>query len=571
VHAVSRVQTPNFRGRGDIQHRHMRDHAATGSRARALEPQSEVAPQSRAENFTHSPGATALHTGAAPSGVRRRLLDRGVDQIGRYTLLAQIAGGGMGSVHVALMRGPADFSRLVAIKCIHTRWLDDPKLVARFKNEIQLSARVLHPNVVQTLDVVEAEGELFLVMDYVDGVTLASLLTDLHRQNEMLPISQAASIVTCVLRGLHAAHDARDEVGRPLHIVHRDVSPQNIMIGRNGHVQVLDFGVAKVLEHSQHTAAGTMLGRLAYMAPEQVLGASSSPCTDVFGAGVVLWECLVGQRLFYKAVGTEGETLFALLSNTIPRAGELRADLPPRLDAVLARALERNPEQRFQSADEFARALEAAAPLAPPSAIAGLVSRASGARISAREALVQRARQEAAAAAEAPVARNAALAREETALRTELVPALEVVPVAPRARQSRSAPARDERLWQWLLGVAVAVGSVWYGSRVWLGRSGPHAPAAGALAASALPAREAAPPIIEAPAAQRVVAVRSEPEGVAAASSVASEPRTLRARRLRSPRTAEPARAATRAAPDPCDPPTYVGTDGIRHFKESCL
>ena len=561
----------SFVGPGDIQDSHMRDRVAVGSRSpgRALEPQSDRAAVPEAEIFTQGPAPTALRD-VASSGVRR-LGARDIAQIGRYTLLAQIAGGGMGSVYVALMKGSADFSRLVAIKCIHTRWLDDPKLVARFKNEIQLSARVLHPNVVQTLDVVEAEGELFLVMDYVDGVTLAALLTDLHRQNEPLPISHAASIVTNVLRGLHAAHDARDEVGRPLHIVHRDVSPQNIMISRYGHVQVLDFGVAKVLEHSQHTAVGTMLGRLAYMAPEQVLGAGSSPCTDVFGAGVVLWECLVGKRLFHRAVATEGEMLHALLSHTIPRAGELRADLPPRLDAVLGRALERNPEHRFQSADEFARALEAAAALAPPSALAALVSRASGARLSTREALVQRARQESVAA------------RAEPAPRMELVPALEVVSVAPRARQLRPVPSRGERRLQWLAAATLSAGVLWYAARAWLDRPSAHAPVASALAVSAL-LQHQAEPLAVAAAAERAPAVAAEsaasasappavalvPQGPAAV--VASEPTGWRPRRSRALRAPEPAKPRARApASEPCDPPTYVGTDGIRHFKESCL
>src|SRR5262245_21178993 len=239
----------------------MRSHPTERSPSPAGSPKRSSAAAKMADAEILSPARPALPEASLG---QRRFGDRVGERIGRYTLLAQIAEGGMGSVYVALMRGPADFSRLVAIKCVHTRWLDDPRLLARFKNEIQLSARVLHPNVVQTLDVVETDGELFLVMDYADGVTLAALLSDLNRQNEPLALSHAVSIVTSVLRGLHAAHDALDETRRSWHIVHRDVSPQNIMVGRNGHVQLLDFGVAKVLEQSQHTAVGTMLGRIAY-------------------------------------------------------------------------------------------------------------------------------------------------------------------------------------------------------------------------------------------------------------------------------------------------------------------
>jgi serine/threonine-protein kinase len=498
---------------------------------------------------------------------QRRFGDRVGERIGRYTLLAQIAEGGMGSVYAALMRGPADFSRLVAIKCVHTRWLDDPRLVTRFKNEIQLSARVLHPNVVQTLDVVETDGELFLVMDYADGVTLAALLSDLNRQSEPLAPSHAVSIVTSVLRGLHAAHNARDETGRPLHIVHRDVSPQNIVIGRNGHVQLLDFGVAKVLEQSQHTAVGTMLGRIAYMAPEQLEGSSSSPCSDVFSVGVVLWECLVGKRLFQRGGGSEGELIYSLLSQSIPRARSQRADVPPALDAALARALERNPEQRFQSADEFSRALEtAAAPLVPPAALAALLLRASGSRLAARDALIQRTRQQALAALAPP------------AQRMELMKPAEVVSVTTRAvRPVRSRNPRAR--WRWLAGAAVlCVAGV--ASVVWLRRSQTGATADEPSAANQVPAPRGPeksyralalePPPIAAPAPSAEAQPRAaEPELARNAGGTPPRPRSVAARPRRRAQGASTDSAAART--ESCDPPTYVGKDGIRHFKMSCL
>ncbi|HTV17744.1 MAG TPA: serine/threonine-protein kinase, partial [Polyangiaceae bacterium] len=219
--------------------------------------------ESESNASAEGPSATAVLTSDRGAALRRaRWLEerRAIGKIGRYTVLGQIAGGGMGSVFVAQMSGPAAFSRLVAIKCLHTRWLDDPKYVARFTTEVKLSTLIRHPHVVQTLDVVDEGGELFLVMEYVDGVTLAALLADLARANRPLPVGIALGILCAVLRGLHAAHEAVDRDGSPCHIVHRDVSPQNIMLSRNGHVQVLDFGAAKAVEHSQHTAAGVLVG-----------------------------------------------------------------------------------------------------------------------------------------------------------------------------------------------------------------------------------------------------------------------------------------------------------------------
>lgn len=509
----------------------------------------------------------AVLAGGLPPSSERRRGDRTGEQVGRYTLLAQIAEGGMGAVYVALMRGPADFSRLVAIKCVHTRWLDDPRLVARFKNEIQLSARVLHPNVVQTLDVVETAGELFLVMDYADGVTLAALLGDLSRQNEPLAVSHAASILVAVLRGLHAAHEARDETGRPLHIVHRDVSPQNVMLGRNGHVQVLDFGVAKVLEHSQHTAVGTVLGRLAYMAPEQLQGQSSSPRTDVFGAGVMLWECLAGKRLFHRGNGTEGEVIHGLLSHPIPAVSSLRSDIPRGLDQVLARALDRNAEQRFQSAEEFARALEAVAPPAPTSALAVLVSHASGARLTAREALIQRTRQE-------------ALAASPLVLQAEVLRRAEIVTVKTPALQPPRRRGSGSRRLPWLGAMVVVAAATWIAARASQQRpqQEPPEPAAARAPAERAPAADTLALEPARIAAALPGSAVLPPGAGSAPDALVPEPAPRRTgpSRRRAVSRADSARQSATASPsaprhDPCDPPTYVAEDGIRRFKKSCL
>jgi serine/threonine-protein kinase len=509
--------------------------------------------------------------------------------VGRYTVLAQIAAGGMGSVHVASMRGPAGFARLVAIKCLHTRWLDDPKWVERFKSEIRLSAHVLHPNVVQTLDVVEVQEELFLVMDYVDGVTLAALLSELNAAERQLPVAVAVSIVSSLLRGLHAAHETQDEHGRPLHIVHRDVSPQNVMISRSGHVKVLDFGVAKALGHSQHTAAGAAPGKLAYMSPEQVCGEQSSPRTDVFAAGVVLWETLAGKRLFSRPGLAESELLWAVIHKPVPRVRHLRMDVPALVDEVISKALERDPERRFQSALEFAAALEAAAAPATPAAIAELVAQVCKRRLEERDTLLQRAREQEAAFAEAAL--DTEVQHENIVSR----PTLPGVIVLGTRRVSRR-----RRHWPWLLGAAAlsALG-FWrvtqQPARSEHGQSGGARHAATqdtalhdtALHDTALHDTALAP--VESDAVERVV-LRAlagaasgasttsmagpveAPEATAPEATASAAPARARAtpgRRAAPPRKAQPARKKSSASS--CDPPTYMDSQGIRHFKKSCL
>jgi eukaryotic-like serine/threonine-protein kinase len=518
--------------------------------------------------------------------------------VGRYTVLAQIAAGGMGSVHVASMRGPAGFSRLVAIKCLHTRWLDDPKLVERFKSEIRLSAHVLHPNVVQTLDVVEVQGELFLVMDYVDGVTLAALISELNAADQRLPVAVAVSIVSSLLRGLHAAHETQDEHGRPLHIVHRDVSPQNVMISRSGHVKVLDFGVAKALGHSQHTAAGAAPGKLAYMSPEQVCGEQSSPRTDVFAAGVVLWEVLAGRRLFSRPGLAESELLWAVIHQPVPRVRQLRMDVPAAVDEVISKALERNPERRFQTALEFAAALEAAAASAMPATIAELVAQACKRRLEERDALLWRAREQEAAFAEAAL--DTEVQHENIVSR----PTLPGVIVLGTRRVSR-----QRRHWPWLLGAAAlsALG-VWriaeqsmrneHAQSGWT-RNG-WAPAGAADTATHTAVQQARmqpdavqpdavqPDAVQPDAVQRVVlsaragAASGSPK--ASASEVVAELEAAASSATAQTLAASVANAGRRAAPrrkaqparrkssnTSCDPPTYMDSQGIRHFKKSCL
>jgi serine/threonine protein kinase len=187
-------------------------------------------------------------------------------------MFGEIAAGGMATVHLGRLLGPVGFSRTVAIKRLHPQYAKDPDFVSMFLDEARVAARIQHPNVVPTLDVVSLEGELFLVMDYVAGESLGRLLRALRDRGPRVPPRIVGSIMTNVLYGLHAAHEARSERGEPLGLIHRDVSPQNVLVGLDGVARVLDFGVAKAAGRVQTTGDGQVKGKLSYMPPEQIAG-----------------------------------------------------------------------------------------------------------------------------------------------------------------------------------------------------------------------------------------------------------------------------------------------------------
>jgi serine/threonine-protein kinase len=284
--------------------------------------------------------------------------------VGRYVLLEPIASGGMGVVHLGRLQGPAGFSRNVAIKCLHPNLARDPEFVAMFLDEARLAARVVHPNVVPTLDVAATEGEIFVVMDYVQGESLGALVRAASLREELVPPKVASAIVANVLHGLHAAHESKNDRGEPLGIVHRDVSPQNILVGTDGIARVLDFGVAKAADRIQTTKEGRIKGKLAYMPPEQLRGGAVNLQADVYAAAVVLWEILTARRLF-KAE-TEGAVLEKILFGKIEPPSSVVPSIPAALDAVVMRGLSSERSDRFGSARAMAIALQdALTPAAP--------------------------------------------------------------------------------------------------------------------------------------------------------------------------------------------------------------
>ena len=281
--------------------------------------------------------------------------------IGRYALFGELASGGMATVHLGRFLGPVGFARTVAIKRLHPQFAKDPDFVSMFLDEARLAARIRHPNVVPTLDVESLEGELFLVMEYVEGESLASLLRRSKAQGTTPPLSVSVAVMVAVLHGLHAAHEATSERGEPLHIVHRDVSPQNILVGVDGVARVLDFGVAKAAWRLQTTQDGQLKGKLAYMAPEQLESTDVDRRLDVYAASVVTWEALTGRRLFQ---GDTPQILAQLTGKIVGPPSEVVPGIPAELDQVVLRGLSRDKGARFATARDMAAALEKAAPIA---------------------------------------------------------------------------------------------------------------------------------------------------------------------------------------------------------------
>ena len=284
--------------------------------------------------------------------------------VGRYVLYGELASGGMATVHFGRLSGPVGFSRTVAIKRLHPQYAKDPEFVTMFLDEARLCGRIRHPNVVPTLDVVATEGEIFIVMEYVAGEALSKLMRTAQKQQVPIPARVAATIMSSVLHGLHSAHQTKDEHGRALGIVHRDVSPQNILVGSDGTTRVLDFGVAKAAGRIQTTRDGQVKGKIAYMPPEQLSGGVVSRQSDIYAASVVLWEALTGHRLFDGE--TEAIVLVRAIEGKVDPPSMFNSQLDHATDAVVMRGLARDPAQRFTTARDMALAIEQTIGLASP-------------------------------------------------------------------------------------------------------------------------------------------------------------------------------------------------------------
>jgi eukaryotic-like serine/threonine-protein kinase len=296
--------------------------------------------------------------------------------LGRYLFYAPIASGGMATVYLGRMAGPKGFSRIVAIKQLHAQLIHDSEFVTMFLDEAHLIGRIHHSNVVAPIDVVEADGDLCIVMEYVHGEALGRLMRLSRRQHVPIPLRVVTAIMVQTLLGLHAAHEVTDGDGQPLSMVHRDVSPQNILVGQDGIARVVDFGIAKAAHRAYSADAGKLKGKLRYMAPEQLMLGELDRRCDIFSAGIILWELLTGKKLFVAdnpAAATERMRGFEPQppSSIVPT-------IASELDAITTKSLCVDPTGRFATAHEMARALEEACPPAGAIEVAEWVTQLVG-------------------------------------------------------------------------------------------------------------------------------------------------------------------------------------------------
>jgi hypothetical protein len=489
-----------------------------------------------------------------------------VRRMGRYALYGKIASGGMATLYFGRLLGPSGFARTVAVKLLHPQFAHDPEFSAMFLDEARLASRIRSAYVVPTLDVVSEDGELAIVMEYIHGQSLATLVRSLSDADAErgspappdVPVAVAVSILGDALAGLQAAHEAHGEDGAPLGIVHRDVSPQNILVGTDGLAHLIDFGVAKATGRLQTTREGQLKGKLAYMAPEQLRGEPVTRRSDLYAASVVLWETLVGQRLF--VAGDEGATVTRVLMGEVqPPSKAVRGRRQPaemqaieRLDAVVMRGLDRDPAKRFETAHDMAVALERC--LAPASAaeVAHWLEQAAGPALAGRVAAIA-AIEGGAADGSTPPSEQAGHAGAPAA------PTADASSLSVVSAVTAGASSIHRRRARWLLAACLLILAAITAGRVPWRSSGTGSLAKGPLARtwpSAVPSSEPAPAVSN-------PAVPSDlPAPSAAPSSNAPAPPTVAGPPKRGP-------ASPRATD--CNPPFTWDDQGKKHYKRQCL
>ncbi len=277
-------------------------------------------------------------------------------RLGPYELIERLATGGMAEVYLAKRAGPHGFQKIFALKRILPQLAQDADFVAMFVDEARMCARLCHPNIVQVFDFGEHDGELYMAMEYVDGTTGARLIRAAASRGDELPLEVSLHLTLSVLRGLEYAHAVRDDRGKPLRLVHRDVSPGNVLIDRSGAVKLTDFGIARATEFERRTDAGQLKGKLGYMSPEQVVGKELDARSDLFTLGIVLAEMVTLRPLF--SGGRELDVLLRIRDADVSPLDRGGVHLPDDLRAVLYRALAKDPALRYPSATAFAEAIE---------------------------------------------------------------------------------------------------------------------------------------------------------------------------------------------------------------------
>ena len=468
--------------------------------------------------------------------------------VGRYALYGKIASGGMATVYFGRMLGAAGFMRTVAIKRLHPHLADEPDFVSMMVDEARLVARVQHPNVAQTLDVVNEGGELIIVMEYVAGESLSRLLRAESQRQRVIPPAIASSVMSGVLHGLQAAHTAKTEHGEPLGIVHRDVSPHNVIVGVDGLARVIDFGVAKAAGRIQTTRAGVVKGKLPYMAPEQLGGQEITRQADVYAAGVVLWELLTGRRLFRA---DDDITLFKLvLAGASEPPSQWASFIPPALDAVVMRALSHDPAARYGTAREMADALGRAVAPALASDVGAWVEDAAKQVLDARNAqLAEIESQSSVPAQPPPPPAPSTLSSDElpTIVSQSAMLSIESPGVAARP----SMPPR--RAVAWVAGTAVASAIAGLAVALALRSSSPTPPAAPPSAAAV------STPAVDPPASAAAASVTPS-DSVVASASASAPPVASTAPTSKPTKPTPPAPRPVAPTARPAKPPAPAGS-----------
>jgi serine/threonine protein kinase len=317
-------------------------------------------------------------------------------RIGRYLLRYEIASGGMGEVYLAQMRGPAGVERWIALKVLKPHIAQQQKFVTMFLDEARIASRLSHPNLCAVVDFGESDGRYFLALEYLHGETLSKVVRRVHAEAAAIPGSPIAvdlltRIIVDAARGLHAAHEARGADGKPLHVVHRDVSPQNVFVLYDGIAKVMDFGIASAQGRESHTTTGEVKGKFAYMSPEQLSGQKVDRRTDVFALGVVFWETLAGRRLFRAE--SEGETVLNVMTRVVLPPSEHNHHVPAGIDRIVLRALDRDPERRYASAaamaDDIDDYLATVGRPTGPAQVSAMMKRLCADRIITRDAMLR--------------------------------------------------------------------------------------------------------------------------------------------------------------------------------------
>ncbi len=275
---------------------------------------------------------------------------------GKYRVIDKLGEGGMAVVFLARFEAAGGLSKTCVVKAIHRQLIAEKEFRDAFYDEARIALSLNHGNLVQTFDFGDEDGTLFLVMEWCDAGDLDDLMTALARRGERLSTEASCHIMKGLLAGLHYAHEARDAFDRPLELVHRDISPPNILLTHAGEIKLSDFGIARAAQRLVSTGFGVVKGKPAYLAPEQAVGKDATRQSDIFSAGIVFWEMIVGRRLF--GGGDTRRIMGNVAAANITRPDKYRKDLPPRLNAVIMRALSPKAENRFESASAFLEEIE---------------------------------------------------------------------------------------------------------------------------------------------------------------------------------------------------------------------